>query len=921
MANPNEELLGAITILDKDFSGTVNVSNAVLTNTSSVIFNSRNISPIASGQSSIWVSDGYVPMFTDGYGVTNPIYIGTGSGTGDVVGPNSSIDTEIVRYDGSTGKVIQSGGSAKLTATGGLSVGIDGYFASGSSPATTGPIRLSNNTGIFSRNAAGNTNIQIVRIDNNNDLTLGASGVQNNRIVSGINIILNATGSDVVSVNSLNTTFNYGADVIIGNGLINFESRGSTPAITDGGAFWVDSNNDPMFTTSSGTIVLGAGGGSGDITGPEESIDDEIVRYNGTTGKVIKNSGSATLSSTGGLALGSAGFISTGPNPSGTGQIRLTNNQSIWSKTSGGNDVHLLSLDGTNNIIFGNIAVSNVDVRSSTSVKTTINGTERVSVSQNSTVFQHGTNITIGAGVAIFNSRTTPSGTAGAGTFWVENTSPTLPKFTNSNGDTITLGAGGTGDVSGPEDSIDNEIVRYDGVTGKVIKNSGSATLTATGGLSVGTDGYFAAGSSPPTNGGIRLSNNISIYSRTTGSVNIELIGLNSSNVIGIGHLSNVPNINLKSSDHTDITVGASGYLRVLSGETIIHHGAYEVSINDGYINHEGRTTNPGTPGAGRGLIWINAGVSPTKPMFTDSSGTSYSISLGDGYGDVIGPEGGTEEDEVVRFADTSGKLLKSGGVAKLTNTGVFTLGVDGYISSGVSSLTKTGGLNIGDGYVAIGTILPPYGSIRLGNNRWIQSTSSSGIGSFTIAGINSSNNIVFGSTGVNSQIDNFNAFSINLSSTERFSLSTTRVSFKYGADEVHIGNGYISIGNTPATSGSLRLKANTNINYLTTSGNANLIGNSLSGSNYTITIGSVATAGNNDLILNSRDSFSFNTVSGTQRMKLDTNDLYLNLATVGGYMTPPSGANYFFNYNVGGGTLCVSSVNCVQTVIPVYIP
>lgn len=44
---------------------------------------------------------------------------------------------------------------------------------------------------------------------------------------------------------------------------------------------------DPQNPTVSAT---GGGGGSGDVTGPASSTDNNFPQFNGTTGKVIKNS-------------------------------------------------------------------------------------------------------------------------------------------------------------------------------------------------------------------------------------------------------------------------------------------------------------------------------------------------------------------------------------------------------------------------------------------------------------------------------------------------------------------------------------------------------------------------------------------------------------------------------------------------------
>ena len=38
-------------------------------------------------------------------------------------------------------------------------------------------------------------------------------------------------------------------------------------------------------------VTPGGGGGSGDVVGPASSTDNAVVRFNGTTGKLIQNSG------------------------------------------------------------------------------------------------------------------------------------------------------------------------------------------------------------------------------------------------------------------------------------------------------------------------------------------------------------------------------------------------------------------------------------------------------------------------------------------------------------------------------------------------------------------------------------------------------------------------------------------------------
>jgi len=78
----------------------------------------------------------------------------------------------------------------------------------------------------------------------------------------------------------------------------------------------------------------------------------------------------------------------------------------------------------------------------------------------------------------------------GNDSFWVEAGTPSLPKFTDSTGTTITIGSG-NGDVTGPGSGSDNNIVVFDGVTGKILKDSGFnlTTIDGANGEVLTTDG------------------------------------------------------------------------------------------------------------------------------------------------------------------------------------------------------------------------------------------------------------------------------------------------------------------------------------------------------------------------------------------------------------------------------------------------
>jgi hypothetical protein len=98
-----------------------------------------------------------------------------------------------------------------------------------------------------------------------------------------------------------------GFNVLI-NGVDRYVNFGSVSGILGYG--FRDNGGTMEFKNLAGDwTAFGAGGGSGDVTGPASSIDNAIVRYDGTTGKIIQGytSNSPTISDTG-LIRTSGGF-------------------------------------------------------------------------------------------------------------------------------------------------------------------------------------------------------------------------------------------------------------------------------------------------------------------------------------------------------------------------------------------------------------------------------------------------------------------------------------------------------------------------------------------------------------------------------------------------------------------------------------
>ncbi len=187
-------------------------------------------------------------------------YGGGSGGSGDVVGPASSTDNAIVRFDGTTGKLIQDSGIT---------------IADGASGTLSGT--------------------------NSGDVTLDST----------VTDILTITGQSISA-----------------------DDQGSDKLV-----FWDESQNKlTSLTVGSGLSITGttiAATGSGDVVGPASAADNALVRFDGTTGKLVQN-GQITQSDTGDLASVNSIAMDTTP----TGSL-TTAGQMMWSSNDETLDIQL----------------------------------------------------------------------------------------------------------------------------------------------------------------------------------------------------------------------------------------------------------------------------------------------------------------------------------------------------------------------------------------------------------------------------------------------------------------------------------------------------------------------------------------------------------------------------------------------------
>lgn len=236
---------------------------------------SADIELIRSNTKRLWVTSAGVQVA--GTLLVNGSPVGTGSG--DVIGPASAVDNAIPRFDGTTGKLLQSSG---VVITDSNTIMTDGIWIGSGFDLLSG---------------------EIVKI--------GTGGLQ---VADTVNIVTSTGDALVMTQFSTSHIYasldNSGGDLFIGVGNV---TPGTGFATSVAYAAFIDAANDieliragvkRLGVTSAGVaitgtlLVNGSPVGSGDVTGPATANHNSLVRFDGSTGKLIK-AGGPTVSDTG----------------------------------------------------------------------------------------------------------------------------------------------------------------------------------------------------------------------------------------------------------------------------------------------------------------------------------------------------------------------------------------------------------------------------------------------------------------------------------------------------------------------------------------------------------------------------------------------------------------------------------------------
>ena len=463
--------------------------------------------------------EGHVISIVGGIPTWVPDSGGGGGGDGYVIGPGSSTDHAIVRWDGLDGLVIQDSGviiDDTDNVYGALSITANDYVGVGAAVPTVGQLRLSytaSGAGLWTTLVAG-TDIRYIGLEGDGQIAVGDNlGTISVRTIAANNIYFNIGATVTCEVGSGYFSVNSGGQLRLRNAADTQYIALRAPALISNSAYIL-----PMADGSSGQMLSTNGSGTLSWATPPTGLTPPSVGENGYV--VIANGGDLTYY--GGVTNGYVLTWNTVSNtwiaaPAGVGDVvgpaSAEDNVVVrFDWTSG-----KLIQGGTNAPTYDD--TGNLNLRAGNSVRL-YNASGVNYVGLRSAVGTGTYNLTLPTSAGVASQILSTDGAGGL--YWA---------------------SGGSGDVVGPASSTDNAIVRWDGLNGKLIQNSGviiSDANSVSGAASVYA-GFFAISSGAATTGGLRLASASGVYSRNNaGSGNIKLINVEgASDIIFIGDGTN----------------------------------------------------------------------------------------------------------------------------------------------------------------------------------------------------------------------------------------------------------------------------------------------------------------------------------------------------------------------------------------------
>jgi hypothetical protein len=376
------------------------------------------------------------------------------TGTGDVVGPASSVNDQIALYSGTTGKLIKAATTTGLlkASTGVISAAVAGtdYVAPGGALGTPSSGNLANTTGFPAANLSGlGTGVATALgqsigfagavLTNGGSLGTPSGGTLTNATGLPISTGVSGLGSGVATA--------LGITAGAAGGLVTYNGDAGTPSSLD----LTNATGLPLSTGITGTLGVSNGGtgltaigsanqylkvnsgGSalefatltaGDVNGPAISTDNAIARFDSTTGKLLQNS-SASITDLGQASFvgyaqvtantgaGTSGYLELQSNDAGSGTKTLriqpsnaatTSTQTYTFPTDYGSGGQFLSTDGAGNLSWatgggggsgGPVLESQIQISQNYTISSNTNG-----LSVSPVTVAAGYSVTVGTGQA-----------------------------------------------------------------------------------------------------------------------------------------------------------------------------------------------------------------------------------------------------------------------------------------------------------------------------------------------------------------------------------------------------------------------------------------------------------------------------------------------------------------------------------------
>ena len=442
-------------------------------------------------------------------------------GVGDVVGPSTSTNNALVRFDSTTGKLIQNSVAilddlGALTGITSINGKIAGDFVTMATGATVvGQVMLSSGAGkaavvapytfpVTTGTPGQILQLGVTGLDATWQTIAGGdvTGPNGGTLVNELAVFSDTTGKAIKNVtltylNIVTTPANFTAP-----NRVALTGGAASKALAES-SYTVPPGACPVnqILKSDGTNYNCAPAGTGDVVGPGAASDNAIARYDNVTGKLIQNS-TVILDDAGSLAgvlnintIPVTNFVTMTANAGSADRLYLSFGADKIAKTTtytfptaNGTAGQVLTSNGAGAVNWGTPPPGDVVGPSSS----TINNLSSFSDTTGKVLKDSGINSANLSTMALDATAPNQMILSGGVSKQLVATPYTVPGVNGTPGQVLTVtganttawqNAVGTGDVIGPASATGNALVRFNSTTGKLIQDS-VAILDNAGALS-----------------------------------------------------------------------------------------------------------------------------------------------------------------------------------------------------------------------------------------------------------------------------------------------------------------------------------------------------------------------------------------------------------------------------------------------------